>query len=313
MPLLKFLPENTKIDFVGVRYYAFAVDGLLLLASIISIALHGFNLGIDFTGGVLLEVKSAHAIDIAQVRGQVNSLGFPESQLQYFGGGACDSPPTSCVLIRVQPKPNQSGTDIANAIKTKLGSGYTMRNQQVIGPKVSQELFNAGILATVLAVIAIAVYVWVRFEWQYGIGAVVATGHDVFVTAGLFSILHWDFTLTSIAALLTLAGYSINDTVVVFDRIRENRRKYKRMALGELINLSTNQMLTRTILTSGATAISIIPLLIFGGPALFQFTAAILFGIVVGTFSSTYVAAALLLYLPPVHGPRAPEEATATP
>jgi preprotein translocase SecF subunit len=309
MALLKFLPEDTKIDFVGARYYAFALDGLLLLAAIISIAVHGFNLGIDFTGGVLLEVKSAHVIDIGQVRSQVNSLGFAESELQYLGGGACNTPANSCVLIRVQPNANQSGTDVANAIKTKLGSAYTLRNQQVIGPKVSEELFQAGILATILAVIAIAVYVWVRFEWQYGIGAVVATGHDVLVTAGLFSILHWDFTLTSIAALLTLAGYSINDTVVVFDRIRENRRKYKRMGLGDLINLSTNQMLTRTILTSGATAISIIPLLIFGGPALFEFTAAILFGIVVGTFSSTYVAAALLLYLPAVHGPRAAEEA----
>jgi preprotein translocase subunit SecF len=308
MPLLKFLPEDTKINFVGARYYAFALDGLLLLAAIFSIAVHGFNLGIDFTGGVLLEVKSAHVIDIGQVRSQVDNLGFAESELQHLGGGACNSPPNSCVLIRVQPKANQSGTDIANTIKTTLGSGYTLRNQQVIGPKVSEELFQAGILATILAVIAIAVYVWVRFEWQYGIGAVVATGHDVLVTAGLFSILHWDFTLTSIAALLTLAGYSINDTVVVFDRIRENRRKYKRMGLGDLINLSTNQMLTRTILTSGATAISIIPLLIFGGPALFEFTAAILFGIVVGTFSSTYVAAALLLYLPAVHGPRIAEE-----
>jgi preprotein translocase subunit SecF len=309
MPLLKFLPENTNINFVGARYVAFAIDGLLLLVSIISIAVHGFNLGIDFTGGVLLEVKSAHEINIAQVRTAIDSLGFPESQLQTLGGGACNAPPNSCVLIRVHPKANQSGTDIANAIKNKLGSGYSMRNQQVIGPKVSEELFHAGIIATILAVLAIAIYVWVRFEWQYGIGAVVATGHDVFVTAGLFSILQWDFSLTSIAALLTLAGYSINDTVVVFDRIRENRRKYKRMSLADLINLSTNQMLTRTILTSGATAISIIPLLIFGGPALFEFTAAILFGIIVGTFSSTYVAAALLLYLPAVHGPRASEEA----
>jgi preprotein translocase subunit SecF len=154
------------------------------------------------------------------------------------------------------------------------------------------------VLATVLAIFGIAGWVAVRFEWQYGIAAAIATGHDVLVTAGLFSVFHLDFTLTSVAALLTLAGYSINDTVVVFDRIRENRRKYKRMGLADLINLSTNQMLTRTILTSVATAISIIPLLIFGGPALFDFTAAILFGIVVGTFSSTYVAAALLLYLP---------------
>jgi preprotein translocase SecF subunit len=167
-----------------------------------------------------------------------------------------------------------------------------------VGPKVSEELFHDGVVAMLLAVAMIAIYVSVRFEWQYGIGAAFATGHDVLVTAGMFSLLHLDFTLESVAALLTLAGYSINDTVVVFDRIRENRRKFKRMSLRDLINLSTNQTLTRTVLTSVATAISIIPLLLFGGPNLFDFSAAILFGIVVGTFSSIYVASALLLYLP---------------
>jgi preprotein translocase SecF subunit len=163
---------------------------------------------------------------------------------------------------------------------------------------VSAELFHDGVLATLLAIAMISIYVSVRFEWQYGIGAAVATGHDVLVTAGLFSVLHLDFTLTSVAALLTLAGYSINDTVVVFDRIRENRRKYKRMKLADLINLSTNQMVTRTILTSAATAMALIPMYFFGGPALADFSGPILFGIVIGTFSSTYVAAALLLYLP---------------
>ncbi|MBU6442563.1 MAG: protein translocase subunit SecF [Alphaproteobacteria bacterium] len=298
MPLIRFLPDNTKINFVGARYYAFALDGLLVLITIASIAIHGFNLGIDFTGGVLLQVKSQHAIDVAQARAQVDSLNFGDAEIQYIGGGACDVPANSCVLIRVKPKIGQSGEEAASEIRAKLGPSFTSRNAQVIGPKVSQELFHAGVMATLLAVLMIAVYVAVRFEWQYGIGAVVATGHDVLVTAGLFSVLHWDFTLTSIAALLTLAGYSINDTVVVFDRIRENRRKYKKMPLGDLINLSTNQMLTRTVLTSFVTAISIVPLLLFGGPALFQFTAAILFGIVVGTFSSIYVASALLLYLP---------------
>lgn len=296
--MLSFLPEDTKINFIGARYFAFALDGLLLLVSIVSIVIHGFNLGIDFTGGVLLQVQSAHVIDIGTMRSEVDSLGFGDSEIQYIGGGHCDTPLNSCALIRVQPKSNQSGDAAAAAIRTKLGTSYTYLNAQVIGPKVSGELFHAGVLATVLAIFGIAGWVAVRFEWQYGIAAAIATGHDVLVTAGLFSVFHLDFTLTSVAALLTLAGYSINDTVVVFDRIRENRRKYKRMGLADLINLSTNQMLTRTILTSVATAISIIPLLIFGGPALFDFTAAILFGIVVGTFSSTYVAAALLLYLP---------------
>ncbi|MES2253900.1 MAG: protein translocase subunit SecF [Pseudomonadota bacterium] len=309
MPLLRFIPEATKIDFVGLRYIAFAIDGLLLVASIVAIAWHGFNLGIDFTGGVLMQVKSAHAVDIGPLREEVNTLGFGETQLQFFGGGECDKPANSCVLIRVQPKQVKAGGDpnaaelaAVNAIKTKLGKEFTVRSTSVIGPKVSQELFHDGVVAMILAIVMIAIYVAVRFEWQYGIGAAFATGHDVLVTAGLFSVFHLDFGLTAVAALLTLAGYSINDTVVVFDRIRENRRKYKRMSLPDMINLSTNQMLTRTILTSVATSVSLIPLLLFGGPNLFDFSAPILFGIIVGTFSSVYVAAMLLLYLPATPG-----------
>ena len=317
MPLLRFIPEATNIDFVGVRYFAFAIDWLLLLISIISIAWQGFNLGIDFTGGVLMEVKAAQVANIGTMREEVNSLGFGESQLQYFGGGECDHPANSCVLIRVQPRQAQGADQntadqaVARAIKAKLGPGYVIRSTEVVGPKVSQELFHDGVIATLLAILMITIYVAVRFEWQYGIGAAVATGHDVLVTAGLFSVFRLDFGLTAVAALLTLAGYSINDTVVVFDRIRENRRKYKRMNLGDLINLSTNQMVTRTILTSAATAMSLLPLFIFGGPNLFDFSAPILFGIVVGTFSSIYVAAALLLYLPAPAGKiEGPAEAT---
>jgi preprotein translocase subunit SecF len=185
------------------------------------------------------------------------------------------------------------------AIKSKLTAGESVRRTDVVGPKVSQELFHDGVIATILAVLMISVYVAIRFEWQYGIGALIATGHDVFVTAGFFSVLQLDFTINTVAALLLLAGYSINDTVVVFDRIRENRRKYKRMTLVDMINLSTNQIATRTTLVSAATALSVVPLL-FGGDVLLNFSVAILFGILVGTFSSTYVAATLLLYLPAV-------------
>src|SRR5438874_5780256 len=312
MRLMKLIPDRTNIDFVGVRFYAFGIDGLLVLISVLSLALFGLNYGIDFTGGVLLEVKAQQSINIGAMRTQVDRLGFPEAQLQYFGGGECDTPANSCVLIRVQPQTSGTGSDqaVVNAIRNTLGAGYAFRRTEVVGPKVSGELKQAGIIATILAVIMIGIYVAIRFEWQYGVSAIIATGHDVFVTAGLYSVLHLDFTLTSVAALLTLAGYSVNDTVVVFDRIRENRRRYKRMPLMELINLSTNQTLSRTVLTSGATAISIIPLLLFGGPTLFNFTAAILFGIVVGTFSSIYVAAALLIYLPPVTGGGEPVLAT---
>jgi preprotein translocase subunit SecF len=312
MRLLKLIPDRTNIDFVGARFYAFSIDGLLMLISVISLFYYGLNFGIDFTGGVLVEVKSTQSIDIGAMRTRIDGLGFAEAQLQYFGGGECEMPANSCVLIRVQPQAGTAANDqtVVNTIRGSLGSGYAFRRTEVVGPKVSDELRNAGILATIIAVLMIGVYVAVRFEWQYGVSAIIATGHDVFVTAGLYSLLHLDFTLTSVAALLTLAGYSVNDTVVVFDRIRENRRRYKRMGLRELINISTNQTLTRTVLTSVTTSLSIIPLLLFGGPTLFDFTAAILFGIVVGTYSSIYVAAALLIYLPQVTGREEPVPAT---
>jgi preprotein translocase SecF subunit len=305
MSFLRFIPETTNVDFVRLRYFAFAIDGLLLLVAIGSILWQGFNLGIDFTGGVMIDAKAPWTIDGPRtdtIRTQVGALNYGVPEVQTVSGGACDQPATSCVQIRVQPSAKLSGQDQAATIQAKLGSSYKVRNIEVVGPKVSQELFRDGVLAMLLAVVAIAGWVAVRFEWQYGIGAFFATGHDVLVTAGLYSVFHLDFSLKSVAALLLLAGYSINDTVVVFDRIRENRRKYKRMSLPDLINLSTNHIATRTTLVSVATALSIIPLFFFGGAALFDFSAAILFGIVVGTFSSTYVAAMLLLYLPPVGG-----------
>jgi preprotein translocase subunit SecF len=308
MPLLRFIPETTNVDFVKYRFVAFAIDGLLMLVSVISIFWHGFNLSIDFTGGVLMEVQAAQVIDVGKMRSDIIGLGFNDPVVQTFGGGVCDQPAGSCAMIRVQPKAAAAGADLneadqasVRAIKSKLGSAYQYRGTEVVGPKVSSELLDDGILATILAVAMISIYVAVRFEWQYGIGALIATGHDVFVTAGFFSVLQLDFNINTVASLLLLAGYSINDTVVVFDRIRENRRKYKRMSLSDMINLSTNQIATRTTLVSAATALSVIPLL-FGGPVLLNFSVAILFGIVVGTFSSTYVAAALLLYLPAVGG-----------
>jgi preprotein translocase subunit SecF len=308
MPLLRFIPETTNVDFVKYRFVAFAIDGLLVVVSVISILWHGFNLGIDFTGGVLMEAKAPQVVDVGRMRNDIISLGFNDPVVQTFGGVGCDIPQGSCVMIRVQPRaaapgvdPNKAEQASVQAIKNKLGTSYQYRSTEVVGPKVSSELLNDGILATILAVAMISIYVAVRFEWQYGVGALIATGHDVFVTAGFFSVLQLDFNINTVASLLLLAGYSINDTVVVFDRIRENRRKYKRMSLPDMINLSTNQIATRTTLVSAATALSVIPLL-FGGAVLLNFSVAILFGIVVGTFSSTYVAAALLLYLPAVGG-----------
>ncbi len=304
--LLRFLPEETNINFVGVRYVAFAIDGLLLLASILSIAIHGFNLGIDFTGGVLMEVKSAQTIDIGKMRSEVDGprlQGEPRSSISAAAAATCRV--NSCIPIRVQPQSDEANRARQSAARRSRRPAWRWELHRSATPTWWARSVSAGSCSMPAS--------WQRrwrswrsrcwvafrgFEWCAGSAPARRPGIDVLVTAGLFSILHLDFTLTSIAALLTLAGYSINDTVVVFDRIRENRRKYKRTSLPELINLSTNQMLTRTILTSVATSTSIIPLLIYGGPALFDFSASILFGIAVGTFSSIYVAAMLLLYLP---------------
>jgi preprotein translocase subunit SecF len=302
MAFLRFIPETTNVNFVKWRYVAFAIDGLLLLIAIVSIATRGFSLGIDFAGGVEIRAKAQHAVDIGAMRTLLGSRGYNDLHVQSVGGGVCDRPLGSCVRIEARPKPGQSESAAADVIKQKLGPAYQYLDTQIIGAKVSGELFQRGVYATILAVLMISLYVAFRFEWQYGIGALIATGHDVFVTAGLYSVLQLDFSINSVAALLLLAGYSINDTVVVFDRIRENRRKFKRVSMVDLINLSTNQIATRTTLVSVATSLAILPLMLYGGPALFDFSAAILFGILVGTFSSTYVASALLLYLPPVGG-----------
>lgn len=305
MARFTIIPDDTKYDFVGNRYIAFAIDGGLVLLTILSLWFQGLNLGIDFTGGVVIEAKSAMAIDVEAVKVKVTALGFEDPSIQSFGTD-------KDILIRIKPTAQVAGKEqaAANKIKAALGSGYTFSRVEAVGPKVSNELFQSGIIATVLGVLMIGVYVAFRFEWQFGLSGMLATGHDVFVAVGLYSLLQFDFNLTSVAALLLLAGYSINDTVVVFDRIRENRRKYKKTPMEDLINTSTNQMLSRTFLTSFTTALSVIPLLFFGGDALFGFAATILWGIVIGTYSSVFVASCVLLYLPTIQmGQPKPEAA----
>jgi len=293
MARLTIIPDNTKIDFVGNRILAFAIDGILLLAAILSLWLQGLNLGIDFTGGVVIEATSSKPINFDEVREKLVELGFKDPAVQQFGD-------VKNLLIRIKPTDEISGKEqeAAAQIRASLGKEYTINRVEAVGPKVSGELFQSGILATTLGVLMIGIYVAFRFEWQFGIAAVLSTAHDVFVAVGLYSLLQFDFNLTSVAALLLLAGYSVNDTVVVFDRIRENRRLFKRMPFGDIINLSTNQTLSRTFLTSFTTALSVLPLLLFGGEALFGFAATILWGIVIGTYSSVFVASCVLLYLP---------------
>jgi preprotein translocase subunit SecF len=290
-----FIPPDTKIDFVAIRWWAFSVTIVLMLITIGSLAVKGLNLGIDFRGGILIEAKSAQAIDVGAMRRDLGALNLGETELQEFGG------PTD-VLIRIQ---RQEGDESAQqravqAVREKLGTGYEYRRVEVVGPTVGTELLHAGLLATGLAILAIAAYVAVRFEWQFGLAAFLATLHDVFVTVGLYSVLQLDFNLTAIAALLTLAGYSINDTVVVFDRIRETMRRQKVVDLRAVINDSVNQTLSRTTMTAGTTLVALLPLVFMGGPALINFSLALTWGILVGTYSSIYVAASMLLYMPPL-------------
>lgn len=293
--LLRYLPKNTKIDFVGKRYFAFAVTGLLFLLTAGSLFSHGLNMGIDFAGGILIEAKASQDIDTGALRTKLESSELGGIELQQFGG------PREVLIRMQQPEGGEAANRAAvQKVRVALGEGWEYRRVEQVGPKVGAELLQSGVLATVLGVLGIAIYVAFRFEWQFGVAALIATGHDVFCAIIIYTLFQREFDLTAVAALLTLAGYSINDTVVVFDRIRELMRKYRTMDMKDLINLAVNQTLARTILTGGSTLIAILPMLFLGGSALFGFTLAITFGILLGTYSSIFVAGSLLLYLTPM-------------
>lgn len=282
--------KTPNYDFIRLRFIAFAVTAILIFGSFASIAIKGFNYGIDFAGGILVEVHSVEAADLGKMRLAVEHLGLGEVALQEFGNTGQD------VMIRVQASDERAQMEALNKVKVALGQGYDYRRVEIVGPKVGDELKRDGALAVALAVLAIAAYVWFRFEWQFGIGALVAIFHDVITTFGLYALTGMEFNLTAVAAILTIAGYSINDTVVMYDRVRENLRKYKSMPLYDLLNLSVNQTLARTILTVATVFITVVSLLTVGGEVLRTFSIAMLWGLVVGTFSSVYVGMPMLIY-----------------
>ena len=289
----RFLPHGTKFDFIRYRLIAFGITACLVLGSLTLIVVKGFNFGIDFAGGILIEAQSTDGpADLHQMRTSLSTLGLGEVSLQQFGDTGRD------VMIRVQ---RQDGGDKAQMealakVKDTLGSAYSYRRVEIVGPKVGDELVRDGVLAVVLALGAIAVYVWFRFEWQFGVGALISTFHDVITTFGLFALTGLEFNLTTVAAILTIAGYSVNDTVVEYDRVRENLRKYKTMSIYDLINLSVNETLARTILTVATVFVTVLALLFFGGEVLRGFAIAMLWGLVIGTYSSIYVAMPMLIY-----------------
>lgn len=289
---LKLVPEDTSIPFVAYRNIAYAFSILVVAVSLALVFTKGLNFGIDFKGGTMIEIETPEAADIGAIRSQLNGLGLGDVQVQTFGA-------PNDVLIRIQSQGGEPGSDqeVVALVKQELGDEVQYRRVEVVGPKVSGELVNSGVTAVVLAVALMLIYVWFRFEWQFSIGAVLALVHDVVTTIGIFSLLQIEFSLPIIAAILTIVGYSMNDTVVVYDRVRENLRKYKRMDLGELIDKAINETLTRTTMTALTTLLALGALYVFGGEVIRGFTFAMIWGVVVGTYSSIFVAAPILLLL----------------
>lgn len=289
---ITLVPLDVNIRFIPRKTWFFAFSALLMTISIGLFLIKGLSYGIDFKGGILIEVRTQQPADIADMRGRLSSLGLGDVSLQGFGDA-------KEVLIRVQRQEGGEAEQQAavGKVKTALGPGIEYRRTEYVGPQVSEELFWDGVMAVAFSMLGILIYVWFRFEWQFGVAAIVALMHDVVSTIGIFSLLNMEFNLTTVAAVLTIAGYSINDTVVVFDRVRENLRKYKKMPLPELLNGAINQTLSRTVITGGTTLMAVLALYLLGGEVIRGFSFAILWGIVIGTYSSVCVASPLLLYL----------------
>ncbi|WP_174274347.1 protein translocase subunit SecF [Sphingomonas bacterium] len=309
MRLLKIVPDNTNIGFVRMRHWAFGLTALLTVLAIGAVAARGLNLGVDFVGGVMIEAKFRTAPGLDQVRAEVDRLGLGEASLQTFG-----TPDTVSIRLPVPQAGDEGATNrTVNAVQNDLKAHYpgiVFNAAESVGGKVSGELVRNGLLAVFLAVLGIAVFSWLRYEWQFGVSTFVAIAHDVLMTLGFFAVTQLEFDLNIVAAVLTIIGYSINDKIVIDDRIRENMRKYRSMEMRALIDLSVNETLPRTVMTSLTILLALASLLIFGGPVLRGFTAAMMLGVVVGTYSSIYVSSSLLITLG--LSPRAPVAKPAT-
>lgn len=293
--LLRLIPQETKINFLGMRKVAAVVSVVLGIASIALFAVNSLNYGIDFEGGIEVEFGyDDRAVDIGAIRGVVTPLNMGDVSIKTIGDG-------NSALIRIERQPGDEDAQAAATQRVRDAFETAMpdieyRQANIIGPVVSGELKRDGALAITIAVIAVLIYIWFRFEWQFGLGAVIALVHDVLLTIGFFALTRLDFNLSIIAALLTIVGYSLNDTVVVYDRVRENIRKYRKMPMEDVLNLSLNQTLSRTVMTSVTTLLALFALFFLGGDVIQGFTAAMIWGVVIGTYSSVFVASPLLMF-----------------
>ena len=294
--MLRLISDNTSIKFIKLKLISFSFSAILSIAAIFAVIFIGLNFGIDFKGGILLEVRTSSNIGIADIRNKITDLNIGEVSIQEFGVD-------SDYLIRVE---RQEGTDNAQqiaveAIKSSLDKAFTKdieyRRLEYVGPTVSKDLVYDGVMAIIFAIIAMLAYIWFRFELPFALGAIVALLHDIVLTLGLFAILGLEFNLATVAAILLIIGYSMNDTVVIYDRIRENLRKFKKMNLNELLDKSINETLARTINTTFTTILALGALYLFGGQIIADFAFAMLWGIIVGTYSSIFIASTILVYV----------------
>ena len=293
MRKLRLVPDDTKFDFFKLNKLYLVFSTLLVLVSLALVVVPGLNFGVDFRGGILIEARTNGPADLAALRQTLGGLDLGEVGLQEFGA------PTD-VLINFGQQPGDERAQLAAIEKVKEALGDKVaeyRRIEVVGPKVGGELVRGGIIATLLAMLAIAAYVWFRFEWQFGVAALVSLAHDVITTLGLFALLQIEFDLATLAAVLTIAGYSINDTVVIFDRVREDLRKFKKMPLPDLLNHALNSTLSRTVLTGLTVFLAVLALVLFGGEVIRGFSIAMIWGVIVGMYSTIGVATPLLIYL----------------
>ena len=283
----KIIPSGTNISFMDYRKKFIILSIFFILCSILLLTFKGLNLGIDFKGGTLIEISTKNS-DIAELR-RILSPKFNDVSLQEFGN-------SETIIIRLQNETNTESIETVNLVKNLINDKVSeFRRSEFVGPTISSELLWRGLQAISFALLAILIYIWLRFDWQFGFGAVVALSHDVLFTLGVLSLFNIDFSLSSIAAILTICGYSLNDSVVIYDRIRENLRKYKKLELSELFNVSLNNTLSRTIMTSLTTLIALVSLYIFGGEVIKPFAFAMIIGVIIGTYSSVYIAVPTLL------------------
>jgi len=293
MPILRIFKSGTNIKFMKIKKLTLIISSILFFLSLALVFFKGLNLGIDFTGGSLIEARFKENIDLSNLRIQMNKLNLGEIQLQTIGS-------ENDIVIRVQEKKSNENkqTETIQIIKNSLSDkSIEYRRTEFVGPKVGGELVNAGILAIIFSLFGILIYIWLRFQWNFALGAIIALIHDVILTLGFFSIFQFEFNLATVAAVLTIAGYSINDTVVIYDRIRESMRKYKQISFDEVINISLNGTLSRTLMTSLTTLMALLALFIFGGIVISSFIIALIWGVLIGTYSSLYVASPILTYL----------------